>query len=330
VTNRFSAASLVETNLRGPPAFGGVLTRTKVIGGAVQFLPKEQSVIPAVSRSAKLIPFVMLLLTAALFAGSLFAWAAPRQENPPSNPVAGNPAAIREGDSLFRANCSPCHGLSAKGGGRGPDLSANRWAHGSSDADIFRTITQGVSGTEMPANGFEDSEVWAIIAYLRSLTPPKQAVSGDRVKGEKIFSGSGGCSQCHMVKGHGGLLGPDLSRVGASRSDSYLIDSIREPSKDLSDGLFDPNNHTGVLPLIYDTVTVVTADGRRITGVAKNEDTFSVQLLDTGQDLQFFLKKDIKEVIHERKSLMPPYSEQMLSAVALQDLLAYLESLRGD
>jgi putative heme-binding domain-containing protein len=181
----------------------------------------------------------------------------------------------------------------------------------------------------MPANDFEDSEIQAIIAFLRSLSPPKQLGSGDSARGEKIFFGSGGCSQCHMVKGHGGLLGPDLSRVGASRSTSYLVDSIRTPSKDLSDGMLDPNNHWG-LPLVYDTVTVVTADGQRITGVAKNEDTFSIQLLDTDQKLQLFLKDRVKEVIHERKSLMPIYSEQMLDTRALLDLLAYLNTMRND
>lgn len=282
-----------------------------------------------VGRSPKSTWIVTLLSTTILLAECLAALALEGKEKPISNPVAGKPAAIHEGTSLFRANCSPCHGLNAKGGGRGPDLTANRWTHGSRDADVFRTITQGVPGTEMPANGLEDSEVWAIIAYLRSLAPPKQVVSGDRVKGEKIFSGSGACSQCHMVKGWGGLLGPDLSRVGASRSASYLINSIREPSKDLTEGMRDPHINWG-RPLVYDTVTVVTANGRRITGVAKNEDSFSVQLLDTDQNLQFFLKKDLNEVIHERKSLMPAYSEQMLSPAALQDLVAYLESLRGD
>jgi putative heme-binding domain-containing protein len=248
--------------------------------------------------------------------------------NGQENPVAGNPAAIREGASLFRANCSPCHGLNAQGGGRGPDLTAGRWVHGSSDADIFRTITRGVPGTEMPANGFDDSETWAILAYLRSLAPAKsETVSGDSTKGEKIFWGSGGCSTCHMVQGRGGVLGPDLSHVGAARSVPYLIDSIREPSKELTSGMLDPNNHYG-LPLVYDTVTVVTADGRKIVGVAKNEDTFSLQLLDTNQQLQFFLKKNVKEVIHERKSLMPAYSETMLKPAELQDLVAYLAGLR--
>jgi cytochrome c oxidase cbb3-type subunit III len=182
----------------------------------------------------------------------------------------------------------------------------------------------------MPANGFENSEIWAIIAYLRSLAPPKRVVvSGDPLSGKKIFFGSAACSNCHMVKGSGGLLGPDLSRVAASRSVSYLIDSIRSPDKELSTGMLDPNNHYG-LPLVYDAVTVVTASGKRITGVARNEDTFSVQLLTTDQNLQFFLKKDVKEVIHERKSLMPRYSEDALSASQLQDLIAYLETLRGE
>jgi cytochrome c oxidase cbb3-type subunit 3 len=274
----------------------------------------------------KVTRFVILVLAALLAAEFLQVSSA--QEKVVTNPVAGNPAATKEGASLFRANCSPCHGLNATGGGRGPDLSANRWTHGATDADIFRTITQGVPGTQMPANRFEDSEVWAIIAYLRSLAPPKQTVSGDIAKGEKSFS-SIGCPQCHMIKGRGGLLGPDLSRVGASRSAAYLMDSIRDPSKDLSEGMHDPNNHWG-LPLVYDTVTVVTTSGRKITGVAKNEDTFSVQLLDTDQNLQFFAKKDVRQVIHERRSLMPAYSEQVLSADALRDLVAYLQSLRGD
>jgi putative heme-binding domain-containing protein len=181
----------------------------------------------------------------------------------------------------------------------------------------------------MPASGFEDSEIWAIIAYLRSLAPPKRAVvPGDPVKGKQIFFESAACSNCHMVKGSGGLLGPDLSRVAASRSVSYLIDSIRRPDKELSSGMLDPNNHYGQ-PLVYDMVTVVTAGGNKITGVARNEDTFSVQLLTTDQNLQFFLKKDVREVIHERKSLMPTYSEEALSASQLQDLIAYLETLSG-
>jgi putative heme-binding domain-containing protein len=152
---------------------------------------------------------------------------------------------------------------------------------------------------------------------------------GDSTQGRAIFNGKAGCADCHMVLGHGGVLGPDLSRVGASRSVAYLIDSIRQPNKDLSTGITDPNNHYG-LALVYDTVTVVNADGTKLTGVAKNEDTYSVQLISTDQKLHLLLKKDVREVTHERRSLMPPYSEDALDGPQLQNLIAYLETLRGE
>jgi putative heme-binding domain-containing protein len=237
-------------------------------------------------------------------------------------------ATIEEGTSLFRANCAPCHGLNARGGGRGPDLTSGRWTHGSTDDEIFRTISQGVPGTDMPANGFEDSEIRAIIAYLRSLAPPKQpTVTGDVAKGKKIFE-TAGCSRCHMVNGSGGRLGPDLSRVGAAGSAAYMVESVREPDKQLSTLMLDPNNHYSV-PLSYGTVTVVTPDGEKIQGVALNEDTYTIQMMTEEQSLRFFQKKDVREVTHEHKSLMPAYSEDALSAAQLQDLIAYLETLRG-
>jgi cytochrome c oxidase cbb3-type subunit 3 len=270
-----------------------------------------------------------LIVSAGIICFAAFAVPTRAQQADVKNPLAGDPAAIREGSSLFRANCSPCHGLSARGGGRGPNLTSGLWIHGGSDAAIFRTIGQGVPGTEMPANQFEDSETWALIAYLRSVgVKPAGPIAGDRAKGEHLFWGKGACGQCHMVKGRGGRLGPELTRVGAARSVDYLTESIRTPDKELSLSTSDPNNHYGI-PLDYDTVTAVTRDGLRIVGVAKNEDAFSLQLL--GQDDQFhlFLKKDLREVLHERRSLMPAYTEQMLNHDELQDLLAFLTGLRG-
>jgi cytochrome c oxidase cbb3-type subunit III len=285
--------------------------------------PAATVVHSALARRARLI------VSAALICCSAFTVPARAGQADTKNPLAGNPAAIREGSSLFRANCSPCHGLNARGGGRGPDLTSGLWIHGGSDVAIFRTIGQGVPGTEMPPNQFEDSETWALIAYLRSVgVKPAGPVAGDRAKGERLFWGKSACGQCHMVKGRGGRLGPDLTRVGAARSVEYLTESIRTPDKELSQSTSDPNNHYGI-PLDYDTVTAVTRDGRRIIGVAKNEDAFSLQLF--GQDDQFhlFLKKDLREVLHERRSLMPAYTEQMLNHAELHDLLAFLTSLRG-
>ncbi len=233
----------------------------------------------------------------------------------PKNPFAGDPAAIQQGRSVFRLNCSLCHGLDARGG-RGPDLTSGRWTHGGSDAALFGTITRGVPGTEMPSADLPDNEVWMIAAYLRSLGGGAAApLAGNRQAGEKIFFAGRACSQCHMVSGRGGRLGPELSRAGAARSARYLTESIREPAKDISPG--------------YETVTVVFRDGRRITGVRKNEDTFSVQLMDEKEELHFLRKKNLKDVVYEKRSLMPAYDERLLSEKDLQDLLAYLDGLRG-
>jgi putative heme-binding domain-containing protein len=275
-----------------------------------------------------------LVIRLSMLLGSMYlvTCAAPAlgQEKETRNPLTGDPSAIQEGSSLFRANCSPCHGLNAGGGGRGPDLRTGLWVHGGSDAAIFHTISDGVPGTEMPANPFEDSEIWALVAYLRSVSAgTKTPVAGDLAQGERLFFGKEACAQCHMVKGRGGRLGPDLTRVGAARSVSYLTESIREPDKDLSLAMSDPNNHYGI-PAEYDTVTAVTLAGERVIGVAKNEDAFSLQLLGQDEKLHLFLKKDLREVIHERRSLMPAYTESRLSKQELQNLLAYLTSLRGE
>ena len=109
----------------------------------------------ALGRWPKLTWMFALLTTTILLAECLFALGLEVEDKPKSNPLAGNSAAIQEGASLFRAHCSRCHGLNATGGGRGPDLTANRWTHGSSDSDVFSTITQGVPGTEMPASRLE-------------------------------------------------------------------------------------------------------------------------------------------------------------------------------
>src|SRR5258706_982642 len=66
------------------------------------------------------------------------------------NPLAKDPNAAKLGEFEFRANCAFCHGLGARGGGHGPDLTRVQKKHGNSDVDIFRTISEGVPGTAMP------------------------------------------------------------------------------------------------------------------------------------------------------------------------------------
>jgi cytochrome c oxidase cbb3-type subunit III len=248
------------------------------------------------------------------------------------NPFAGNPQAAKAGEFQFRINCAFCHGLGAHGGGRGPDLTKARKRHGNSDDDLFRTINNGVPGTAMPPNGttgqgvgMTDEEIWQVITYLRSVQvkTPAQPI-GNATHGKDLFYGDANCSGCHMTEGKGGRLGPDLTSVGTARSVDYIIDSVRNPSRRLAQGLFEA---TKEFPQEYETVTVVTSDGKEIEGVALNEDQFTLQLMDRGERIYSFQKDQLRDFKKSRASLMPKYDASLLSDKDLQDIVAYLLSL---
>ena len=238
------------------------------------------------------------------------------QEREVRNPFAGDAAAIQQGMSLFRRRCSRCHGLDARGA-RAPDLTVGNFVNGDSDAALFNTIRRGVPGTEMPGARADRpvEEIWRIIAYLRTLgAAGGETARGDPAEGERIFSADARCWSCHMVNGKGGRLGPDLSRIGTARSRRFLEEKIRTPNKEL--------------PAEQEMVTVVTRDGQRIAGVRRNEDTFSIQLMDAQERLHSFFKRDLRQVTSEPNSVMPAYGESQLSARQLDDLIAYLMTLR--
>jgi putative heme-binding domain-containing protein len=235
------------------------------------------------------------------------------------NPLAGNAEAIHQGRNIFRGRCAVCHGIDAKGY-RGSDLTTGEWVHGGSDAKLFTTISGGVPGTEMPGNvNMSPEEVWMVVAYLRTLVDagtPSPA-RGDANRGERLFwaKGATNCGQCHMIGGRGGRLGPNLSRIGAARSASALAREIRNPKE--------------VIPVGYETITVVPRDNRRIRGVRKNEDTFSVQLMTASEEILTFLKRDLVEVVPDEQSLMPAYGPERVSDAELDDLVRYLKTLTG-
>jgi putative heme-binding domain-containing protein len=240
------------------------------------------------------------------------------------NPLTGDAQAISKGAVLFRQECVFCHGVGARGGMRGPDLTTGSWTHGGSDADLRQTITDGVAGTAMPPNTLKSEEIWQIIAYLRTVQQAAPAAVGDQARGETLFFGTARCSTCHIVNGRGGRLGPELSTVGSARSRAYLVESIRQPAKQLTQ-----IRAFGGDGLKYDTVTAVTADGRTVVGVPMNEDTFTLQVMDQSERIYSFDKKSLKSVRHENRSLMPAYEAARLPDADLDNLVAYLQSLRS-
>jgi cytochrome c oxidase cbb3-type subunit 3 len=245
------------------------------------------------------------------------------------NPFSADPKAASAGEFEFRINCALCHGLGARGGGRGPDLTRAHKRHGDSDGDLFRNISQGIPGTAMPANGtngqgvgMTDEEIWQIITYLRSIQAGASSRKlGNAAHGKQLFYGDANCSTCHMVEGKGGRVGPDLTSVGISRTVESLVESVRNPSKRLAWGLTEP---TKEFAQRYETVTVVTPDGKEIQGVTLNEDSFSLQVMDTTEQIHLFDKNKLRSIKKSRKSLMPAFEPGTLSDHDLTDIIAYL------
>src|SRR5881628_1468413 len=235
------------------------------------------------------------------------------------NPFSGDPKAAKAGEFEFRINCAFCHGLGARGGGRGPDLTHAQKRHGSSDADLFQNISNGITGQGV---GMTDEEIWQIVTYLRSIEvkAPSQPI-GNPIHGKQLFYGDANCSLCHMVEGKGGRVGPDLTGAGGSRTVEALIESVRNPSQKLAWGLTEP---TKEFAQEYETVTVVMPDGKQIKGVAFNEDNFSLQVMDTNEKIHLLEKDKVSSIKKSRESLMPVYDNTLLSDQDLHDIIAYL------
>ncbi len=247
------------------------------------------------------------------------------------NPYAGDAKAAKAGEYEFRINCALCHGLGAHGGGRGPDLTRAQKKHAHSDAEMFQVISNGIPGTVMPANGtngqgvgMTDEEIWQIITYIRSIEVKAPANSaGNAAHGKELFYGDANCSLCHIVDGKGGRVGPELTAVGGSRTREAIIDSVRNPSRRLAWGL---TESTKEFPQEYETITVVMADGKEIKGVALNEDSFSVQMMDSSEQIYLLDKSKLRSFKKSRESLMPQYNPDVLSDKDLGDIVAYLIS----
>ena len=227
------------------------------------------------------------------------------------NPFESNDEAIRIGSLLFAARCADCHGPDAKGR-LGPDLT-RRWARGETDESAFRIIRSGVPGSSMPPNTAPDDELWAIVAHLRSISVmPPLATTGDAQRGRALFEKE--CSGCHQVRGEGGALGPDLTSIGATRSRAALTVALRDPSAAVALGF---------------RAVKLSAGGERVEGVVKGEDAFSLQVVTVDGELKAFPKRGLDELERSAKSAMPVFDETKLPDAALEDLLAYLGTLRG-
>jgi putative heme-binding domain-containing protein len=222
---------------------------------------------------------------------------------------------VQSGGLLYRANCAACHGPNGDSQ-PGVDLGHGKFRRATTDEDVAAIIMNGIPGTGMPPNSFNESLALTIVAYLRSMAASSNvaATAGDPVRGKEIFEGKGQCLNCHRVRTTGSRIGPDLTDIGMLRRTGELQTSLVDPDAEV----LEANRY----------YRVVTKDGQTVTGRLLNEDTFSVQLLDTTEKLRSFKIADLREHEFVAKSPMPSYKDKLTSA-ELSDVIGYLTSLKG-
>jgi putative heme-binding domain-containing protein len=224
------------------------------------------------------------------------------------------PTDLARGKKLFEGQCGLCHGQTGEGG-RGPSLARPKLIRAADEAGVVRLIQNGIPGTEM--GGFwqmtqhEMRQVAAYVISLGHLEP--ETLPGDAANGRALYTAQG-CANCHIVGGAGTALGPELTDVGARRSAANLREHLTDPGKNPPEGFM--------------MVRVVTRDGRKIAGIRKNEDSFTVQILDVGGPFYSFRKSELAE-FKKTPGESPMPSFRALSAAELDDLVAYLAGLRG-
>jgi putative heme-binding domain-containing protein len=227
-------------------------------------------------------------------------------------------AEIESGARLYQSSCAGCHGPNGEMV-PGVELLGGRFRRGTSDVEIMRIIQLGIPGTTMPPANFTEAQAGAVVAFLRSAAPATaggtRVVRGSAESGRSLFEGKGKCATCHRVNGLGPRVAPDLSDVGAIR-----------PASELEQKLVDPN---ALIRPANRTVEVTMKDGSKITGHLLNQDTFSVQLLDSRERLRSLAKSELREYTILKASPMPSYRDT-LTAAERSDLVTYLVSLKGE
>jgi putative heme-binding domain-containing protein len=231
----------------------------------------------------------------------------------PAAPNVGPPGPPPNGEQLYMENCVECHGPD---GDVVPDvdLGHGRFRRATTDPELVGIVLRGIPNTGMPPTNFSEAQASAIVQFLRAKARRAAATAGNVANGHAIFTGKGSCTSCHRVNGTGSRLAPDLTEIGRLRHSTDIERAIVDP-----DFLILPSNRF---------VRLVTRDGATITGRLLNQDAFTVQLLDSKEQLRTLMHADLKEFTFIDKSPMPSYRGK-LSPQEVTDLVSYLVSLQG-
>jgi len=214
----------------------------------------------------------------------------------------------------FTSRCASCHGLDGRGGEHAPDIVTSASVRSRSDQALFDVISRGLPRAGMPAFGqlLSPAQIRALVGYLREAAKSGEGthVAGDAAKGRALFFGKAGCNQCHMVGGEGGFLGCDLSDFGRHHSPAHIRIAILRPNDHLLPG--------------QEAVAVTTRDGQLWEGMVRNEDNFSLQLLDSAGVFHLVMKSELASFERRPKSPMPDDYGSRLTDSEVDALVSYI------
>lgn len=239
------------------------------------------------------------------------------QNQPPKKgtPVQQSPA-LAVGRQIFESSCSGCHGLDGRGAERAPDISTRPQVVQLSDRELKEIIRLGRPNAGMPAfASLRDTQLDALLHYIRFLQGERAAVvlKGDATNGKQIFFGKGHCADCHMIQGQGGFLAADLSSYAGMLSAAEIRNTILKPAEN---------------PAAGKRLTSVTMrDSQKFTGLIRNEDNFSLQLLSADGNFHFLAKSQIARIDTQPGALMPANYGTILTSPELDDLVKYLATV---
>ncbi len=225
-------------------------------------------------------------------------------------------ALIQSGGTLFRQDCSFCHGRDAGGGETGPDLTRSKLVTEDVDGDKIGTVVRnGRPDKGMPPFDRSDQQIEALAAFIhtqqnnaltrkggRKGVDVSDLQTGNAEAGKQYFDGAGGCANCHSPTG-------DLVGINSRYKGLELEEQMLYPKHAKSE------------------VTVTLASGQTITGTLEYLDEFTVGLIDPTGTYRSWRTVDVKYKVDDRVNAHVELFSKYTDA-DIHNLMAYLQTLR--
>jgi len=226
------------------------------------------------------------------------------------------PDLVQKGNSLFRQQCSFCHGRDAGGGETGPDLTRSKLVAADINGDkIGAVVRNGRADKGMPRFDFSDSQIAALVAFIhgqrnnaltrkggRRGVDVSDLQTGNSEAGKEYFNGAGGCATCHSPTG-------DLAGIASRFQGLELEEQMLYPRH--------PKSQVSVTP----------TSGETISGTLAYLDEFTVGLIDPTGFYRSWRTGDVQykvdAPVDAHVELFSKYTD-----ADIHNLMAYLQTLR--